>query len=39
MHFCNAERFAERFRGVPGHSFQTGFDLTLHPARLEQPLA
>jgi len=35
---CYAERFAERFRGVPGHPFETGFDLTLRPARLEQPL-
>ena len=36
---CYAERFAERFRGVPGHPFESGFDLTLRPARLEQPLA
>jgi protein gp37 len=36
---CYAERFAERFRGVKGHPFETGFDLTLRPARLEQPLA
>ncbi|MFC1673783.1 DUF5131 family protein [Pseudomonadota bacterium] len=36
---CYAERFAERFRGVPGHPFETGFDLTLRPARVEQPLA
>lgn len=35
---CYAERFSERFRGVPGHPFETGFDLTLRPARLEQPL-
>lgn len=35
---CYAERFAERFRGVPGHPFATGFDLTLRPERLEQPL-
>lgn len=35
---CYAERFAERFRGVPGHPFETGFDLTLRPERLEQPL-
>jgi len=35
---CYAERFAERFRGVPGHPFEDGFDLTLRPARLEQPL-
>lgn len=36
---CYAERFAERFRGVPGHPFQGGFDLTLRPERLRQPLA
>jgi len=34
---CYAERFSERFRGVPGHPFETGFDLTLRSARLEQP--
>jgi protein gp37 len=36
--FCYAERFSERFRGVPGHSFENGFDLTLRPERLKQPL-
>lgn len=36
--FCYAERFSERFRGVPGHAFENGFDLTLRPARLKQPL-
>ncbi|MGJ3264860.1 MAG: DUF5131 family protein [Salinarimonas sp.] len=36
---CYAERFSERFRGVPGHPFESGFDLTLRPARLRQPLA
>jgi protein gp37 len=35
---CYAERFSERFRGVPGHPFSNGFDLTLRPERLEQPL-
>jgi protein gp37 len=35
---CYAERFSERFRGVPSHPFEAGFDLTLRPARLEQPL-
>ena len=25
---CYAERFSERFRGTPGHPFETGFDLT-----------
>ena len=36
---CYAERFSERFRGVPGHPFEQGFDLTLRPERLAQPLA
>lgn len=35
---CYAERFAERFRGVAGHPFEGGFDLTLRPERLRQPL-
>ncbi len=35
---CYAERFAERFRGVKGHSYESGFDLTLRPERLAQPL-
>ena len=35
---CYAERFAERFRGVPGHPYEPGFDLTLRPERLKQPL-
>jgi protein gp37 len=35
---CYAERFSERFRGVKGHPFENGFDLTLRPERLEQPL-
>lgn len=35
---CYAERFSERFRGVPGHPFESGFDLTLRPERLQQPL-
>jgi protein gp37 len=36
--FCYAERFSERFRGVEGHPFEKGFDLTIRPARLKQPL-
>jgi protein gp37 len=36
---CYAERFSERFRGVPDHPFENGFDLTLRPARLRQPLS
>ncbi|NPU13249.1 phage Gp37/Gp68 family protein [Bradyrhizobium sp. 83002] len=35
---CYAERFSERFRGTAGHPFEAGFDLTLRPERLEQPL-
>lgn len=36
---CYAARFSERFRGVPGHPFETGFDLTLRPERLLQPFS
>jgi protein gp37 len=36
--FCYAEVFSERFRGVPGHPFEQGFDLRLVPEKLEQPL-
>jgi protein gp37 len=35
---CYAETFAERFRGVPGHPFEQGFDLRLVPEKLEDPL-
>lgn len=35
---CYAETFAERFRGVPGHPYEMGFDLTLRPDRLDLPL-
>jgi protein gp37 len=35
---CYAETFAERFRGVPEHPFEQGFDLRLVPEKLEQPL-
>ena len=35
---CYAERFSERFRGLKGHPFETGFDLTLRPERLIQPI-
>jgi protein gp37 len=30
--------FAERFRGVPKHPYEQGFDLRLVPEKLEQPL-
>ena len=36
---CYAERLAERFRGVEGHAFENGFDLTLRPERLNQPIS
>ena len=35
---CYAKTFAERFRGVPGHPYENGFDLQLRPKRLDQPL-
>ena len=35
---CYAETFAERFRGVPGHPFEQGFDLRLIPDKLSDPL-
>ncbi len=35
---CYAETFAERWRGIPGHPYEQGFDLRLWPERLEQPL-
>ena len=35
---CYAERFAERFRGVPGHPFEQGFDVRLVPEKLMEPL-
>jgi protein gp37 len=35
---CYAERFSERFRGVKDHPFKNGFELTLKPERLPQPL-
>jgi protein gp37 len=34
---CYAERFAERFRGVPGHPYEQGFDLKLIPEKLSEP--
>jgi protein gp37 len=35
---CYAETFAERWRGIPGHPYEQGFELRLWPERLEQPL-
>src|SRR5215510_5115351 len=37
--YCYAQTFSERFRGVPGHPFEQGFDLRLWPQRLSLPLA
>ena len=34
---CYAETFAERFRGVPGHPYEQGFDLRLVPENLAEP--
>jgi protein gp37 len=34
---CYAETFAERFRGVPGHPYEQGFDLRLVPEKLIEP--
>src|SRR4051812_31360280 len=35
---CYAETFAERFRAVPGHPYEQGFDLRLVPEKLLEPL-
>lgn len=35
---CYAEAFAERWRGVPGHPYEQGFDLRLIPEKLREPL-
>ncbi len=35
---CYAQTFAERFRGVPSHHFEQGFDLRFWPERLDLPL-
>jgi len=35
---CYAETFAERFRGVPGHPYEQGFDVRLVPEKLTDPL-
>lgn len=34
---CYAQTFSERFRGVPGHPFEQGFDLRLVPEKLDEP--
>jgi protein gp37 len=35
---CYASAFAERFRGVPGHPYEEGFDLRTVPRKLTEPL-
>ncbi len=35
---CYAARWAERFRGVPGHAYERGFDPRLVPGDLVKPL-
>jgi len=35
---CYAEVFAERWRGIPGHPYEQGFDLRLVPEKLFEPL-
>ena len=35
---CYARTFSERFRGTMGHVFESGFDITLRPERLDWPL-
>jgi protein gp37 len=34
---CYARTFAERWRGIPGHPYEQGFDLRLWPERLDYP--
>jgi protein gp37 len=36
---CYAETFAERWRGIPGHPYEQGFDLRLVPEKLAEPLS
>ncbi len=38
LRHCYAETFAERFRGVPGHPYEQGFDLRLVPEKLTDPI-
>lgn len=35
---CYAEAFAERFRGVKGHPYESGFDLRIVPEKLLEPI-
>jgi protein gp37 len=34
---CYAQRFAERWRDIPGHAYEHGFDIQIRPERLTQP--
>ena len=36
---CYAETFAERWRGIPGHPYEQGFNLRLVPEKLAEPLS
>lgn len=36
--FCYAEAFAERWRGIPGHPYEQGFDVRQVPSKLSEPL-
>jgi protein gp37 len=36
---CYASTFAERFRGVPGHPYERGFDLRTVPGKLLEPFS
>lgn len=35
---CYAKTFAERWRGIPGHAFEQGFNLRLVPEHLADPI-
>jgi protein gp37 len=36
---CYAHTFAERFKGVPGHPYEQGFNIRLVPEMLDRPLS
>lgn len=36
---CYAERFAERWRGIPGHPYEQGFDVKTWTERIKMPLS
>lgn len=37
--YCYAEVFSERWRGVPGHPYEQGFDLRLIHEKLDEPFS